>query len=224
KPCANSDASGAATAHRVGGSAGISKRPIDTWKHSLCFHGRNTCASMIAPRGPTASWKIAFAATCEASLSCGISSTFRKSPGNWGRQARTPVPHCCVAANRKWRTLQEAASLRSRLCIAVRRLENLRELRRFCGAVIQHRIKSLRVEWASRALTFWKIDVLPTEEPRIDGPGAGSGHRQGCRQDHLGYGRPKIAGMRGVPLDSDPHFRHGCQRSCHRGTKTDQKK
>src|SRR5215470_11332292 len=41
--------------------------------------------------------------------------------------------HCCVAANRKWRTLQEAASLRSRFCIAARRPENLRELR---GAAI----------------------------------------------------------------------------------------
>src|SRR5262249_34544989 len=35
------------------------------------------------------------------------------------------------------RTLQEAAPLRPQLCIAARRPENLRELRRFCGAITQ---------------------------------------------------------------------------------------
>src|SRR5262249_30087098 len=47
------------------------------------------------------------------------------------------VRHCCIAANRKWRTLQEAASLRSRFGIAARRPENFREFRGFSGAVIQ---------------------------------------------------------------------------------------
>src|SRR5262249_34544988 len=80
------------------------------------------------------------------------------------------APHCCVAANRKWRTLQEAASLRSRLCIAARRPENLRELRRFCGAVINCcEAANRNRERCKRLLPYGRSSVLPRAAPKIFG-------------------------------------------------------
>src|SRR5262249_42982645 len=52
-----------------------------------------------------------------------------------GRRGRRPrsrgtAPHCCVAANRKWRTLRRGRFLTVAALYGVRRLENLRELPR----------------------------------------------------------------------------------------------
>jgi len=66
--------------------------------------------------------------------------------------------------------------------------------------------------------------VLPAEEPGIDGPGARSDHRQSRAEDRLYDGNPWIAGMRGIPRVSDPHFNDGRQRSRHWSPQTDQKK
>jgi hypothetical protein len=71
---------------------------------------------------------------------------------------------------------------------------------------------------------FWKIDVLPAEEPGINGPGAGSDHRQSRAEDRQYDGNPWIAGMRGITRVSDPRLNDGRQRSRHWSPQTDQKK
>jgi hypothetical protein len=73
-------------------------------------------------------------------------------------------------------------------------------------------------------LAFRKIDVLPTEEPGIDGPRARPDHRQNGAKDRLYDGNPWIAGMREKRRARDRHFSDSCQRSRHRGPQTDQEK
>jgi len=73
-------------------------------------------------------------------------------------------------------------------------------------------------------LPFRKIDVLPAEEPGIDGPGARPDHRQNRPKHRHREGSPWIAGMRKKPRESDRHFSDSCQRPGHRGPQTNQKK
>ena len=74
------------------------------------------------------------------------------------------------------------------------------------------------------ALAFRHIDASPAEQPGIDGPGAGSDHRQNRAEDRLYEGNPWIAGMRDISRESDPNLHDGRERTRHRGPETDQKK
>jgi hypothetical protein len=64
------------------------------------------------------------------------------------------------------------------------------------------------------------MDVLPTEQPGIDGPGAWSDHRQTRAKHRQPDRNPRIAEVR----ESDPQFNHGYQRSHQRRPQTDKKK
>jgi hypothetical protein len=55
-------------------------------------------------------------------------------------------------------------------------------------------------------VVFRKIDVLPAEEPGIDGPGARPDHSQNGAKDRQCDGNPWIAGMREKPRESDRHL------------------
>jgi hypothetical protein len=83
---------------------------------------------------------------------------------------------------------------------------------------------TLTGRWGKPLPVFWKIEVLPAEEPGIDRPGAGSDHRQNGAEDGRYDGNPGIAGMQEILRESDPHFNDGRQHSRHWGTQTDQKK
>ena len=74
------------------------------------------------------------------------------------------------------------------------------------------------------ALAFRHIDAPPAEQPGINGPGAGSDHRQNGSENCLYDGNPRIAGMREISRESDPNLHDGSQRSRHRGPQTDEKK
>jgi hypothetical protein len=62
------------------------------------------------------------------------------------------------------------------------------------------------------------IDVLPAEEPRIDGPGARSEHGQSGAKGRQNDGNPWITGAR----ENDPRLNNGYDRSHHRGPQTDE--
>jgi len=64
------------------------------------------------------------------------------------------------------------------------------------------------------------MNAFAAEEPGIDGPGAGSHHRQTHAQDRQHDWNPWIAGVR----ESDPQFNNGYQRSHQRRPQTDKKK
>ena len=64
------------------------------------------------------------------------------------------------------------------------------------------------------------MDVLPAEEPGIDGPCARSHHCQAGTQDRQPDRNPRIAGVR----ESAPQFNHGYQRPHERRPQTDKKK
>ena len=64
------------------------------------------------------------------------------------------------------------------------------------------------------------MDVLPAEEPRVDGPGARSHHRQACAEHSEPDRNAGIAGVR----ESDPKLGEGQQRSGDRRPQTDEKK
>src|SRR5260370_5922159 len=76
----------------------------------------------------------------------------------------------------------------------------------------------------SRRLEFRHIDVLPAEEPGIDGPGARSDHRQNGAENRVYGGNPWIARMREIPQKSNAHLNDGCHRTRPRGPQTRQKK
>lgn len=65
-----------------------------------------------------------------------------------------------------------------------------------------------------------RMNAFAAEEPGIDGPGAGSHHRQTRAQDRQHDWNPWIAGVR----ESDPQFNNGYQRSHQRRPQTDKKK
>lgn len=73
-------------------------------------------------------------------------------------------------------------------------------------------------------LEFWKIDVLPAEQPRINGPGARSDHSQRCAEKCQHHGNPGIAGMREPSHQSDPHVHGGYQHSRNRAPQPEKKK
>ena len=70
-------------------------------------------------------------------------------------------------------------------------------------------------------LALRHIDASSAEETGIDGPGAGSDHRQNRAEDRLYDGNPWIAGMREKSRESDPNLHDGSQRSRHRGPQPD---
>jgi hypothetical protein len=99
------------------------------------------------------------------------------------------------------------------------------DLVRWCDLVVPLKgEKTLTERWGKPLPAFPKVDVLPAEEAGIDGPGAGSDHRQSRTEDRQYDGNPRIAGVRGIPRVSDPRLNDGCQRSRHRGPQADQKK
>ena len=73
-------------------------------------------------------------------------------------------------------------------------------------------------------LAFREINVLPAEEPGIDGPGPRPNHRQNRPKHRHREGSPCIAGMRKKPRTRDRNFSDSCQSSGYRGPQTNQKK
>jgi len=69
-------------------------------------------------------------------------------------------------------------------------------------------------------LGFRKIDVLPTKEPGIDGPGTRSDHCQSDTKGGQNDGDPGIASTR----ERHPHLGEGYHNSGHWGPQTDEKK
>ena len=65
-----------------------------------------------------------------------------------------------------------------------------------------------------------KIDVLPTKQPCIDGPGTRPDHCQSGANGGQYDWNPGIAGTR----ESDPHLSDGYQSSGHWGPQADEKK